>query len=267
MNIKHVLAAVMALVLFLPACSRKKDEKKIATVNNTPIFLKDFRREVRIASQRDPSVKKDPKALESHLNSMIDRRLMIDEAVQKGLSEDERFIESIKIFWEQTLLRGIIDEKTREWSEKLKATDQEIQGYYGRMSYRVTFRVVNSGTEAKAAEAIKAMAGKALNKGAGYEVTAPLLVEDVKYDGPFYAAFQLKPFEVGLFKDDGGYVVLQAIKKEKIPAPALSAVRAKVAGAIFAGKKENALEEWLKDLRRSAKINVDKGALNRFEEE
>ena len=122
--------SLLALLTFLSsACSRDTErQKKIALVNGAPIFLKDYKEEIALISRSNPTFKVNPRSLERQLNTMIDKKLMIQEAVKRGLSDDEQFMKAIKRFWEQTLIRELINIKSGEWSDILFATDEEVVG-------------------------------------------------------------------------------------------------------------------------------------------
>lgn len=127
---------ILFFILFITACGGDKQKlEAIATVNNAPILLKDFQKEISIQSKRNPSFKITPQTLENHLDTTIDKKLMIQEAMKMGLSEREQFVETIKTFWEQTLIRELIDVKSKEWADRIFVTEDEIEKQYQRMEY------------------------------------------------------------------------------------------------------------------------------------
>ncbi len=271
---RAITAILVLFALSLPSCSRSSKENAVGTVNDRPILVKDFKKEIALVSRGDPSIMGNPKALEEQLGRIIDRRLMIQEAAQRGMTQDERFVETIKIFWEQTLIRQLMDAKTREWSDRLVVTDAEVRSYYGRMNYRVTFRLAKTLTLESADEAARLMAagaGGATLKGAPaggagiYEVIGPVLLEDMP--GTLNPVFDLSPGEIRHFRDQDGYSVVQVIKKEKAAAPSFEEASGRIKKAIFERKKEEAMQEWIRDMRKKARIKVDLGALSRIYDE
>lgn len=141
--------------------------------------MQEFQKELAIYASRNPDFKLNAESVEEHLNMLIDKQLMIQEATKMGLAEDERFLETIKRFWEQTLIRELIDVKSKEWSSRFFVTDDEILGYYQEMKPGLT------------------------------------------------------------------------------PGPLLKDVRDEIRSSILEQKKQKAMEEWLREVRKGAKINID----------
>lgn len=260
-----IAAALVLFMLGLSACGPSSKEESVGSVNDRPILMKDFKKELSLISRRDPTFRGNPKALEEQLGRIIDRRLMIQEAAERGMTQDENFIETIKVFWEQTLVRQLIDAKTKEWSGRLAVSDAEVMDYYGRMEYRLTFKLAKAATLEKADEVARLMA-----RGTGavrYEVIGPALFEDMPPSGAVNLAFDLLPGEIKYFKDEDGYSVVQVIKKAKAARPPYEKVAGRIKKAVLERKKDEALKEWLQGMRNSARIKIDLGALNRIDDE
>jgi len=260
-----IAAALLLFTLGLSACGPSSTEKSVGSVNDRPILVKEFKKEIALISRRNPTFRDNPKALEEQLGRIIDRRLMIQAAVEKGMTQDENFIETIKGFWEQTLIRQLIDAKTKEWSDKLTVSDAEAARYYGHMNYRLTFKLAKAPSLERAGEVARLMATE---KGAGrYEVIGPALFEDMPPTGTVDLAFDLSPGEIKYFKDDDGYAVVQVIKKEKAVRPPYKKVADRIKKSVFERKKDAALQEWLRDMRKTAHIKIDLGALSGIDDE
>lgn len=269
-RIYELLLGFLCCLMLITACSRKANQhEEIATVNDAPILLKDFQKEVALASQRDPTLKINRKSIENLLESMIKKRLMIQEAVKKGLSEDEHFRETIKTFWEQTLIRQLINAKTKEWPEILFVNEAEIKQHYERMRHKLTMRMVNVET-AEGAEDIKRemLNGK---KMAGEEIIGPFLIENIQLDsslaGSLYHTFDLSIGEAKIFKMAEGYVIVQVIKKEAISVPPLAEIGNQIKAYLLEQKKQTAMTEWLNTVESSAQVNINTNLLNKVANE
>ena len=137
----RVLFAILSVLLipvFISCGGQRQHKDAVATVNGAAVPLQEFQKELAIYASRNPDFKLNAESVEEHLNMFIDKQLMIQEATKMGLAEDERFLETIKRFWEQTLIRELIDAKSREWRGRLFVTEDEILGYYQEMKPGLT---------------------------------------------------------------------------------------------------------------------------------
>src|SRR3989304_4830450 len=244
--------------LLLPAvtsCERGGSPRaNIAVVNDTPISLSEFQKEVPILTKRNPAFKATPQTLEEQLNTIIDKKLLLQEARSLGLAEDERFIETIKSFWEQTLIKELLELKAREWADRLFVTEEEINRQYQRMQRIPFIRLVRT-SDRKQAEDIK---GKML-KGVrikGEEAFGPLFVEDVRSDAMLHA-FDMAAGKAAIYEDNGGYVVLHVIKTKMSGIPPLKQIYNRIKTSLLEQKKQSVMEEWLKEIKRDARIQID----------
>ena len=78
-------------VFILSGCAKiKSSDKVIATVNGEPIYLKEFKRELALRVKQDPSFKISSDTFNELLEAMIDKKLIIQEAMKKRLAEKDR---------------------------------------------------------------------------------------------------------------------------------------------------------------------------------
>lgn len=260
------LIPVLAVGLVI-GCTRKgEDGPAVARVNGAPILLKDFKKEVSLAVVRDPSARMTPETAKKLLETSIDRKLMIEQAVKLGLSEDERFLDTIKTYWEQTLIRQLVDAKTREWAQNITVTDEEVRRHHESMGSRITARYVNGLSMEKAAE-IKAV----FDAGAGAQgetVSGPLFIEDVSISDTLYNAFLMDKGASAVFKDeDGLYSAVQVIGKERIKTPPLDAEYQRIKAVILDARIQQALDDWLDGIKKRSDIVIDEKTLGRVADE
>ena len=153
------------------------DDKAVAVVNEEPITLRNFQKEIALRSKQNPAYEITPSAIEGQLDTIIDRRLMIQEAMKMGLASDEDFIRTIQTFWEQTLIRELIENKNREWEERLFVTEQEITDYYRKAQQIVTFKVIRTKDEKEAEEILER--AKEQEDSLKWEIVGPVAYFDV----------------------------------------------------------------------------------------
>jgi hypothetical protein len=250
-----LLCLFLIPILLLTACEgNKQDKEAIATVNNTPILLEDFQKEVSLYSKRQPSTRITSQTVEDHLKTMIEKQLLIQEATKRGLAEDKRFVETIKTFWEQTLIRELINAKNKEWEDRLFVSEDEIQKQYRRMQYMPSVRIAKARTrEIAEDQRLKMLKGEHIE---GEKIIGPLFYEDVR-SPVLQNAFDMDIGEAKLFDGDGEYIVINLMKKEKITAAPLKDVYERIKESILEQKKQKALEEWLEAVKRSSNISIN----------
>lgn len=256
----RVLIILTLAVMALTSCAeREGEEPEIASVGGIPILLKDFEREVSMTSRRDPTLKINASSLEDLLDSMMDRKLLIREAMERGLSEDEQFIDTIKAYWEQTLIRELVDARMKELADEVFVTEEEARAHYRRMGRRITVRTADA-ADAEEAERVKGemVSGSQALPG---EPLGPLYADDVPPAGPLYEAFDMEAGEAKIFKSRGGFTVVMVTAREPVETPAYEEVEGRLKAYLLERKKQKAFEDWLAGLRSSSDITVDRELL------
>lgn len=262
---KYLNAFSIFLISIIIACGKSTSQQEnIASVNDSPISVKEFQKEVSILTKRNPAFKVTPQALEEQLGTLIDKKLLLQEAMKKGLPEDPHFAETIKTFWEQTLIRELLEQKAREWGDRVFITEEEINRQYERMKYLPVIRLVKAENREKAEEAMGRML-KGLRV-EGEETVGPLSIEDIR-NVALINAFDMGTGKGGAYEDNGGYLVMHVIKKEKAMTPPLKEVYGRVKSSLLERKKQRLMEDWLKDTKRYAKIEINSRMLERIANE
>lgn len=122
---------ILLLALFVVGCQGKpKDKIVLAKINNYEITLDQFKDEFRdspYAGGETLESKKD------FLNNLINRKLILQDAQDKGLDKDNSFLKMIERFWEQSLLKLAVDKKTKEVAGSVMVSDREIEEAYNNM--------------------------------------------------------------------------------------------------------------------------------------
>lgn len=255
---KFLFIPLTATLLF--SCGAREADRgtEIANVNGSPIYMKDLVSEVNRASKMEPGMKLTDERIEEILHTMIDRKLLIDEAVKMGLSEDERFLESIKSFWEQTLIRELVEKKNREWADRLIVTDDEVKARHNLMQSKVTIRYIEADDkkEAEAALAKLPSEGKPLG---------PLFLEDMRPTDAFFGAFGKAVGERATVAHDDDFYAYEVVKKESAGAPPLENVYEALKSSLLEEKKERVLEDWLEARKKASRIKINEDAIERLE--
>jgi len=70
------------------------------------------------------------KMRDEFIEQFITRKLFLQEAERLGLDRKDDFLKSVENFWEQSLLKLLIDHKTRETMGRLGVSEEDIREQY-----------------------------------------------------------------------------------------------------------------------------------------
>jgi hypothetical protein len=221
-------------------------------VNSESITLDDVRRDLETRTKQDPSFRLTSDLFTEQLEIMIDRRLLIQEAMKRKLAEDERFVAAIKKFWEQTLIQRLMGQLTREFGPATTVNESEVADYYAKLAVQTTLRVEKTPD--------KAYAEKLREEASAGPVQWGQLLGPLTYDrltsNALESAFGLEAGQAALYEVDGGFLVVRMESKTASVPPPLEKIRGQIANLIVRKKQKDSLESWLADRRASADIDI-----------
>jgi hypothetical protein len=261
LNSPFIFIFFLSIIVILSACNRtcplSKTDKVVAYVNNEPIFASDLKRSMALKAQQDPLLITTPDVQQEQLDIMIDRKLIIQEALQKGLARQDSFVETIKTFWEQTLIRELIDFKKKEFQNYLYVTDKEIKQYYDNLTKRVTFKVLKSRNKQDIDDVYNKIKENKPVETDSWDTIGPIGYDDIA-SNVLYEAFGLQEGEFKIIEEPPSYYLVTAVGKLDIALKPLETLRPQIEKRIRVIKEQRLFDEWLKDKRKNAKVKLIK---------
>lgn len=250
------------LVFSLMSCGKNKKEEIVATVNEAPIRLKDLKYNVALRSKRDPELKITPQVIKDELDLLIEKKLMVQEALEKGILDNESFIRTIKNYWVQTIIKYLLDlKKITEWTDFIFVKEEEIENYYRRMQYSVTLKLFKAKGKTEADNILKkAQKGEFNNWD---EVLGPVGFEEVFYNFR-NEAVDMAEGETKLFAGDNEFYIVSMAKKESAPQPPIKNLYQYIKSVITNEKNLTIMKEWINDSRKKAEIQINDKMFNHF---
>jgi len=123
-------AVILLSGLFILGCMIKPQGKTLVKINNYEISAEEFEEEFRASpySHSDTATSR-----KEFLNTMINRKLILQDAQKKGLDRLESFLKMIERFWEQSLLKLALDRKSNEIAGLAFVNDKEVKDTYEAM--------------------------------------------------------------------------------------------------------------------------------------
>ncbi len=124
MDVKRCAFFLLTVFLLGSGCGQKQDTlvggDAVVTVNNYSIMRDEFESEFKASSYGQINT---PASRQNFLNTLIDRKLILQYAQAEGLDKEKNFLKSIEKFWEQSLLKIALDKKTKEIEAKITMAD------------------------------------------------------------------------------------------------------------------------------------------------
>lgn len=244
---------ILGIFIFSGCAKVKPSEKVVATVNGEPIYLKDFKRELALRVKQNPSFKITPTTMNEMMDIMIDKKLIMQEAMKKNLAEEQRFVDTIQAFWEQTLIRDFIDYKNRESENIIYVTNREIRDYYEKLKTRTTFNIANRMQRQDIEMLMEKLKG---GETIEWDAAVSLSYEEVPSEA-LSKAFELAPGEMGVFEEGGIHYLVYVVDKETISVPPLEEVHRELKEKIRQRKQRLVFNEWLEDKRSESNIKIN----------
>ena len=134
--LKTIAAALFlaTAAVWIGACSphpeAKNSDRPLATINDYRLSLGTFQRELASELELEKDYKLTEQAKREFLDSLINKELLIQEAVRRKLDRQEAFVKAIEKYWESTLIRDLLSLKGREISAAITVTQEEIEARY-----------------------------------------------------------------------------------------------------------------------------------------
>jgi parvulin-like peptidyl-prolyl isomerase len=183
-----------------------------------------------------------PGSRDDCINSLITKELMIQESQKEGIDKEEAFRRSIQNFYEQSLIKVLMDRKFA--SLQITISDDELNKYMEALDKKFHITVFSFD------DLDKAKNGKYTN-GESRVVHFEDLSNDIRDRVVLLKEGQItEPLKI-----EGKYVVIRLDKTEKLPSRRHSdAEKKNIRRILKDDKKGKIISEWIADLRNKATI-------------
>ena len=116
------LTLIAVFVLSVCGCAEKGPKKEvIATIGDYSLYKEDFLSEL---SLYPPEYRnKIPK--EQLLDDIIEKKVLLLEAQRQGLDRNPEFMKMVERFWEQSLLRSLLNKKSEEILSSMPQSEKD----------------------------------------------------------------------------------------------------------------------------------------------
>lgn len=229
-----VLSSVLAAAYLV--AGRKPPEKAAVVINERVITPEEFDR-------RAASGEQGRKSRAEFINDLVTREILIQEARKQGIDREEPFRQSIQSFYEQSLIKILIDRKLE--TIRAEVTDEEVRRFLNLCGCRVHLTLFFGRTAGEAARSDKDGESRAV------------LFEDLSREMREIVE-SLKPGErSGPVPMSGQFATVRLDRIEPVHRKLPSSLEIeKARDLLVREKKERILDEWVDSLRKGASVRV-----------
>ena len=273
------IAIGLVLTLALISCSKKGVEEKgpfLAKVGNATITQADYDREFQALPEYAQQLFAGEQGREKFLNEIVNKEMLYQEALKKGLDKTPEFQKKVEEFKKITLVTELFD---KDVMAKTKVSDQDVKDYYDKhkeefvptVQIKASHILVKTEDEAKKvlerlkkgekfadiAKAVSIDKGSAVNGGdLGYFSKGQMVPEFEK------AAASLKVGEISIpVKTQFGYHIIKVTDKKKGAPVEFDKIKGMISQKLSGEKQKEAFEQYIAELKKNYKVEINKDAL------
>jgi peptidyl-prolyl cis-trans isomerase C len=128
-----MLCCIIVFSFLAAGCSSGKnnaENKIVAQINNYKMTAGDLKYEFRNAPHDEITGIKTESERKQYLEGIIEKEILLQEAQRQGIDREKDFMKSIENYWEQALLKILLNRKSKEISGLTHVYDNDIEAYY-----------------------------------------------------------------------------------------------------------------------------------------
>ncbi len=252
------LFTLMISLVFIAGCgkapggSASGDERVLAKINNFGLTVSDFKDDASPFLKKKYLSHSPLKKKGQILDELITKEILLQEAQRLGLDKERSFMKDIEGYWEQALIKSLINRKLQECSSCASVSGREVLDEYARMKRRL-WAEMTVFEEKGAVNKLAEVPADWYNAG-----DLPQKIED--------AMFSLKPGqESAPVEYNGNWTVVKVLKEEPNQVASLEELRPRIVKEVTRKKKEALLEDWGAELRKKSSVTIDNGLLKEID--
>lgn len=130
---KYNILLVSLMLAVLTGCSSGNSDDKskvVAEINRYRMTVNDLKYELQHISASEYTAMKAEKEQRKYLDRLVEKELLLQEAQRQGIDREKNFMKSIENYWEQALLKLLVERKSKEISLEIYVSNDEIDEYY-----------------------------------------------------------------------------------------------------------------------------------------
>ncbi|MFC1667662.1 SurA N-terminal domain-containing protein [Candidatus Omnitrophota bacterium] len=141
----YKIIIISVVFSFLGSCSfydSDIDRGVVAQVNKYKMKVEDLKDELKNMPYDEIFLLKTDQGRREYVNRLLEKQVLIQEAQRQGLDKEKDFMKTIENYWEQALLKLLLQRKSKEISGLIYVSDSEINKYYRNSGEKAPFSKV-----------------------------------------------------------------------------------------------------------------------------
>jgi len=124
------MVGLAVLLAGCPSGPPREKERVLARINDFELTLSEFEEQLAGEIEMNSDYKLTQEAKTQFLEQLVRKELLIQEAQRLKIDRRDKFVKGIERYWEQTLIRDLIDLKNQEIRKRTAITQEEIAQRY-----------------------------------------------------------------------------------------------------------------------------------------
>ncbi len=123
-NVRYFISLILVAssVFFAAGCAEKSPKKEVvAVIGDYSLYKEDFLSELSLY----PPEYRNKIPRERLLSEIIEKKVLLLEARRQGLDRDPEFMKMVERFWEQSLLRSLLEKRSEEILSSIPETEKD----------------------------------------------------------------------------------------------------------------------------------------------
>ena len=132
---RSIFLSVLVLGFIFSGCSSGKeagDKRVVAQVNDYKMKVEDLKYNLNNIPHDEKELLGTKEGMLNYVDRLLTKQILLQEAQRLGLDRERDFMKSIENYWEQALLRLLLQRKSKEIARLIHVYDKEVEEYYSQ---------------------------------------------------------------------------------------------------------------------------------------
>lgn len=247
------------------------NEKIVAKINDYVVYISDFQTAIKPPLSNEDIASNSKQTKEKILNDLILNKALVQVAQIQGFDKQKLFMKTIERYWEQTLLKFLLSQKSDELRKSIHITNAQIEERYDWSRHQYFVEIVYLKTP-EAADQL-GQAGDKFDQTKDSISNQVLKSEPAQWVhiGDYPLAIEdkivsLKPGQISKpIIYNNHWTVIRLLEMEDLEIESFEKSGPAIKEELIQRQLEENLSKWIEDIRKDAKVTINYDVLNQVD--